>query len=65
MKTLNWLRLFAYAERETFVRQRALEQLDALLLVSGTSPARRRAPLGGTPSEGARGARPTPRRPRS
>jgi hypothetical protein len=65
MTTLSWLRLLAYSEREVFVRQRAREYREALLLNGGVRTSLGLAPLepplATTPSAG----RPTPpRRPR-
>lgn len=67
MHTLSWLRLFAYSERETFVRQRARDHREALLLNGGVSLSLGLAPLepplaGSAP---AGRATPPPRRRRS
>lgn len=65
MTTISWLRLLAYSERETFVRQRARDHREALLLNGGVNPSLGLAPLE-PPLAGTRSAgRATPpRRPR-
>ncbi len=65
MKTLSWLRLFAYAERETFVRQRARDHRDALLLNGGVNPSLGLAPLEPPLAGAAPAGSATPRRRRS
>lgn len=65
MNTLSWLRLLAYSERETFVRQRARDHRDALLMNGGVSPSLGLAPLEPPLAGAAHAGRATPRRRRS
>jgi len=61
MNTLSWLRLLAYAERETFVRQRARDHREALLLNGGVSPSLGLAPLEPPRADAPSAGRATPR----
>ncbi|MEQ1727674.1 MAG: hypothetical protein ABL982_04760 [Vicinamibacterales bacterium] len=65
MQTLSWLRLLAYADRETFVRQRARDHREALLLHGGVNPSLGLAPLEPPPADAGRAVRATPPRRRS
>ena len=62
MHTLSWLRLLAYSERETFVRQRARDHREALLLTGGLSLSLGLAPLEPPLTGGAPAGRATPPR---
>lgn len=62
MHTLSWLRLFAYSERETFVRQRARDHREALLLNGGVSLSLGLAPLEPPLGDSAPAGRATPPR---
>ena len=61
MNTLSWLRLLAYSERETFVRQRARDHREALLLHGGVNPSLGLAPLEPPLAAAAPAGRATPR----
>lgn len=62
MQTLSWVRLLAYSEREAFVRQRARDYREALLLNGGVSLSLGLAPLEPPLAGAAPAGRATPRR---
>lgn len=64
MQTITWLRLLAYSDRETFVRQRARDHRESLLRNGGVAPSPGLAPLEPPLAVAMATRRATPRRPR-